>query len=228
VLYSVTELRARPEKVGEAEEIGRRSADRGSALAPDLAWSLYEVASGGFGTYHVVAAAESWEAIGAVSSIASMIAVLFGEQGVDPMVERVLDCFASVSQTVMRDRPELGLPALGSERGPVLELTRLHTRPDGQAEIEAYFERLAEAVRKTGDPRRFWVNETLVGELGLYAMESPVARLGELDSILPPGELLARAFGVDEGTAIQERARQATRWAERHILVRRDELSVLR
>lgn len=226
MLFRVTEVRARPEKVGEAEELGRLMATRGSASGErrELAWSLYEVSSGAFGSYRIVSEAETWEEVGAVSSLDGFARALFGERA-DAIVPRMLDCFDSITQSVSRSRADLSWAPGNPERGPTIELTRIRARPDGQAAMEQYFKSLVEAVRKLGDARRFYVLETLVGELGSYTLETPVRHLGELDTIRRPDELLTEAFGERRGTEILETTRTAMLDAERHILARRDDLS---
>jgi hypothetical protein len=228
LLYSITDLRARPERVGEAEEIGRRMAEWGRRAPATLNWALYEVTSGPFGTYRVEAGAETWERLGAVSTLEALLGGIVDSQETEQVAERIRDCFASIVQSVMRDRPELGRPASAAERPPVVELTRISVRLDGRSDTEAYFRRLAQAAEKLGDARRFEVRETVVGGAGSYTLHTGVGRLGELDGMRTPAQLLAEAFGPVEARRLWGRVLASLDGAERQLLLRRDDLSVLR
>src|SRR5262249_31161413 len=87
-----------------------------------------------------------------------------------------------------------------------------------------FIRKAAQAIPSLKDPRRFLAYQTVVGDLRTYWVVTPLDSLADLDRMLPPHELLQRAFGA-EGSLIYRTALDHIEHYEREISTLRPERS---
>ena len=147
------------------------------------------------------------------------------EQEGSEILERMGSCIQSAQSQILRDRPELSYPADEGVQPEALLITNAIVRPGHQAAAEELIRKIAEAVPKTGDARRFTVYQPLVGNLRAIGSLRQLATLSELDNAQPLEDLLVQAFGASEGGLIYRSGSEAMESLEAELAVPRVDLS---
>ncbi|HBZ68279.1 MAG TPA: hypothetical protein DEP35_00365 [Deltaproteobacteria bacterium] len=138
------------------------------------------------------------------------------------------ECLADLRYTVSRNRPDLSYAPHVAPVPPALTLvTLLRARPWSLPACEELIGKVAEAIPKADDPSHLLAYQTVIGDLRTYWTVRPIQRIEALDRVLPPQELLVRAFGAEEGDRIYRKGIDALQHAERQMTVLRPDLSYL-
>jgi hypothetical protein len=141
------------------------------------------------------------------------------------ILEQLGACIVSEQYTIGQERADLTYPPPATDSQTALSLvTVFRTRPGGQDALEELIRKVGQAIPQIKDPRRFRAFQTIIGDVGTYWVVTPLDSLADLDAMLPPGELLERAFGA-EGALIHRNALAQIEHTERSITLLRPELS---
>lgn len=227
-LLNVLSVRVRPERSQLYEESVRRIAQRAAERREGGHWQAQEVAFGSIGTLYFVQEHADWAALGEQDPPPAYMARLFGEREGTKLYHEMAECLADLRYTVSQDRPDLSYAPQGRTAPPALTLvTFLRARPGSIPACEELIGKVAEAIPKADDPSRLFAYQTVIGDLRTYWTVRPIQRVEELDQVLPPQELLIRAFGASEGDRIYRKGIDALQRAERQMTVLRPDLSYL-
>ena len=93
------------------------------------------------------------------------------------------------------------------------------------AAFEATIAKVIEAAAKVDAKRQFLTTQTVIGDLGEYGIAQPIADPAQLDSQLPPQQLLVEAFGEKEAADIMAAGRERMESAVTVLSVLRPDLS---
>jgi hypothetical protein len=159
--------------------------------------------------------------------VPTLLLRLYGEKKGAERLAEASECIAAAESMILRDRPDLSYPADEGTLPTALVVTRITVLPGQQDACEELIRKIAEAVPKTDDPRRFTTWQALVGDLRTLGSVRSVAELEELDAALPPAELLEQAFGPAEGGLIYRAGLEAIEDIRAELCVPRPELSHL-
>jgi len=227
-LLTVHSARMRPERARTYEAGIRRIAQRAAERKERGHWQAQEVAFGSIGTLYLIQEHVDWAALGEQDPPPVYMARLFGEREGTELYHEMSECLAEVRYTVSQDRPDLSYAPHVRALTPALTLvTFLRARPSSIPACEELIGKVAEAIPKADDPSRLFAYQTVIGDLRTYWTVRPIQRVEELDQVLPPHELLVRAFGADEGDRIYRKGIDALQHAERQMTVLRPDLSYL-
>jgi hypothetical protein len=226
-LLSVLSARIRPERARAYEEGVRRIAQRAAERKEKAHWQAQEVAFGSMGTLYLIQEFADWAGLGEQDPPPTYLTRLFGEREGTKLYHEISECLAELRYTVSQDRPDLSY-APNVRATPALTLvTFLRARPGSLPACEELIGKVAEAIPKADDPSRLLAYQTVIGDLRTYWTVRPIQRVEELDQVLPPQELLVRAFGAAEGDRIYRKGIDALQHAERQMTVLRPDLSYL-
>ena len=227
-LLNVLSVRMRPECSRRYEQSVRRIAQRAAARKERGHWQAQEVAFGSIGTLYFVQEHRDWAALGEQDPPPAYLARLFGEREGTKLYHEMAECLADLRYTVSTDRLDLSYAPPEPAVPPALTLvTLLRARPWSLPACEELIGKVAEAIPKAGDPSHLLAYQTVIGDLRTYWTVRPIERIEELDRVLPPRELLVRAFGPEEGDRIYRKGIDALQHAERQMTVLRPDLSYL-
>ena len=227
-LLSVLSVRMRPDCSGRYEESVRRIAQRAAARKERGHWQAQEVAFGSIGMLYFVQEHPDWAALGEQDPPPAYLARLFGEREGTKLYHEMAECLAELRYTVSKDRPDLSYGPQAPAVPPALTLvTLLRARPASLQACEELIGKVAEAIPKADDPSHLLAYQTVIGDLRTYWTVRPIQRVEELDRVLPPKELLVRAFGAGDGDRIYRKGIDALQHAERQMTVLRPDLSYL-
>jgi hypothetical protein len=200
-------------------------AEKAVAKKEPFEWAAHQVMAGRLGTIHFVSQAPTWSSLAAREPIEMLIRRLMGDTEGATILEQLGECIASEQYTIAEERPDLSHPSAATEsQKPLSLVTLFRVQPGGQEALEEFLRTAGKAISTVKDPRRYRAYQTVVGNAGTYWVVTALDSLAELDTILPPGELLQRAFGA-EGTAIHRNALERLEHTERSITALRPELS---
>jgi hypothetical protein len=190
-----------------------------------IRWNTSQVAGGELGCFYVGLQSESLAEAAGRDDVPALLGRLFGEEKGAKRLAHAAACLASAETMMLRDRPDLSYPAEEGAVPAALVVTRITVRPGQQDACEELLRKIAEAVPKTGDPRRFTTWQPLIGDLRTVGSVRSVGHLDELDQVLPPPELLEQAFGPAEGGLIYRAGLEAIEDIRAELCLPRPELS---
>jgi len=224
-LTTVLSVNVRPDCMSTYEAQVHAIAEKAVAKKEPFEWAAHQVMAGRLGIIHFVSQAPTWSSLADREPIEMLIRRLMGDSEGANILEQLGNCVASEQYTIAQERPDLSHPSAAVEsQKPMAMVTLFRIRPGGQDMLEEYLRAAGKAIAAVKDPRRFRAYQTVVGNAGTYWVVTPLDSLAELDAILPPGEVLQRAFG-DEGTMIYRNALERLEHTERSITALRPELS---
>jgi hypothetical protein len=224
-LTTVLSVNVRPDSFATYEAQVHAVAERAVSKKEPFEWTAHQVMAGRLGTIHFVSQAPTWAALAAREPIEVLIRRLMGDTEGTRILEQLGACIASEQYTIGQERADLAYPPPASEpHKPMGVVTLFRTRPGGQDALEELIRKAAQAIPAVKDPRRFRAFQTVIGNVGTYWVVSPLDSLADLDAMLPPGELLQRAFGA-EGALIHRNALEQIEHTERSLTALRPELS---
>ena len=227
-LVTVLSAYTRPGRSAAYEANVRRIAQRAADRKERLHWQAQQVAFGSIGTLYFVQEHADWATLGEQDPPPAYLARLFGEREGTELYHEMAECLAELRYTVSQERPDLSYTPHGPVTSPALTLvTFLRARPGGLPACEELIGKVAEAIPKADDPSHLFAYQTVIGDLRTYWTVRPIQRVEELDQVLPPQELLVRAYGADEGERLYRKGIDALQRAERQMTVLRPDLSYL-
>lgn len=225
-LVTVLSVSVRPGRLRSYEEGVRRIAERAAEQRTAFHWTAQQVTGGALGVMHFSSVCADWAALGDRESPDLLIRSLFGDVEGRELVETLEDAAVAQRYTVSQDRPDLSyVPENAVALAPLSLITRIRVRPEALDAAETMIRRIAEAIPKTNDPSHLLAYQTLVGDLATYWTVRPLHEMAELDEVLPPSELLTKAFGAGDGAAIYRSGLEAIEHVERELALLRPELS---
>ena len=225
MLTTVLSVSVRPDRSSAYEARVHRLADKAKSQKEPFEWAAYQTVAGALGTVHFVSLCPDWASLGAREPIEPFIRRLMGDTEGAQLIDQLNECVAAERHIVGRDRLDISYaPELDQPMRPIGMVTVFRCKPGGQDACEELIRKVAQAIPLVRDPRRFVAYQTVVGDLRTYWAVTPLANLAELDAILPPNELLTKAFGA-EGALIYRTALDAIEHMDRQLTVLRPELS---
>jgi hypothetical protein len=224
-LTTVLSVNVRPDSFATYEAQVHAIAERAVAKKEPFEWAAHQVAAGRLNTVHFVSQAENWGALAGREPVELLIRRLLGDTEGARALEQLAGCIASEQYTIAQERADLAYPPTASDfPKPFGLVTLFRTRPGGQDALEELIRKAGQAIPAIKDPRRFRAFQTVVGDLRTYWVVTPLESLADLDTMLPPAELLQRAFGA-EGALVYRTALDHIEQSERSITLLRPELS---
>jgi hypothetical protein len=189
-------------------------------------YGCWQVHGGEQGVYDIVLPSESFSEAASREPAPALIHRLFGDQDGPRIMEQTSGAIESAESMILRDRPELSYP---SDHDPshmiAAVVTQLEMRPGHREACEELVRKVAEAIPKTDDIRRFTAMQPLIGDMRrLYAVRS-IFDWKELDTATPIEQLLNQAFGIAEGGLVFRAAGEGLESLTSELLVRRQDLS---
>ena len=225
-LLNVCSVQVRSDRLAVYEDGVRRIARRAAERRSDSRWHAQQVAFGSIGLIHFVSEHADWASLGKQGSPQDLILGLLGNRSGAKVNRDLIECVVDMNYTVSRDRPDLSYePAPASQITPLSLVTVLRARPGGVEACEELIRNVAEAIPKADDPSRLHAYQTVIGDLRTYWTVRPIQRMDELDQMLPPQDLLIRAFGPVDGARRFRTGIDSLQHAERQMTVLRPELS---
>ena len=224
-LLSVVTVSVRPEKTSAYEDHVHSLAYKAKSARESFEWAAREEITGNLGTFHFVSEAADWAAFAGREALPVFARRVLGESRGSQFLDGVNSCVTSRTSAIGRERLDLSQPPkAGAEHTAMNMVTLLQVRAGGEEAGEELIRKVAQALPKTNDPRRFLTYQAFTGNPRLYWIVSPLAELADLDRMLSPQELLQKAFGA-EGAKIHRAGLDAVERMERRITVLRPELS---
>ncbi len=224
-ILTVSRYSVRMDKQAKWVQQLAESAALANEQGESIQWQTSQVTGGELGAFYVGLQSETVaEAVGR-DDVPTLLTRLYGEKKGIERLEEASECLAAAETMILRDRPDLSYPADAGAIPAALLVTRITVRPGQLEACEELVRKIAEAVPKTDDPRRFTTWQALVGDLRTLGSVRSVARLEELDAALPPGDLLVQAFGAAEGGLIYRAGLEAIEDIRAELCVPRPELS---
>lgn len=224
-LFSVSEYTVRPEKFRDFEKLVASVADAARKDAKTGTWMTLTTAIGPARNVSIVMQSETFAERAKIEPGEQLLRRLLGEKKGAEALQAWYECVEDGSSRVLRDRPDLSYPAPPGKPRPFVMLTRIQVVPGGAETLEELLRKLAEAIPKTDDPRRFMTLQPYFGDLREYVTAVGLDHPEQLDAMAAPAELLTRAFGMAEGGLISRAGMQAMAHATRELLMLRPDLS---
>jgi len=226
-LLSIVTVSVRPDRLDAYEDIVRRVVDRAARIDDRARWHVQQVTFGEAGRLHFVQELSDWAELGRLERTDEVVLRMFGEDEGRPLLASLRACLLGSRRTVSRERPDLGTSAGDTVLPSAMSLvTILRVHPGGGPACETLIQRTAEAIGRVGDPTHLQVYETLIGDGRSYWTVRPIEEISELGEVLPPRDLLLKAFG-DEGLRIYRTGLEAVEHVDRQLTVLRPDLSRL-
>ena len=224
-LTTVLSVNVRPDSMSTYEAQVHAIAEKAVAKKEPFEWAAHQVMAGHLGTIHFVSPAPTWSSLAAREPIELLIRRLMGDSEGAKILDQLGGCIASERFTIAQERPDLSHPSEATDlQKPLAMVTLFQVRPGGQETLEEYLRTAGKAIAAVKDQRRYRAYQTIVGDAGTYWVVTSLDSLAELDTILPPGELLQRAFGAD-GAGLHRSTLERLEHTERSITALRPELS---
>ncbi len=224
-LTTVLSVNVKPDRMSSYEAHVHRLADKAITAKEPVEWAAYQVVAGRIGTIHFVSDVASWAAYAQREPVELLIRRIMGETEGAKLIDKLNECIVSERFVIGRDRPDLSFPV--SPDGPHRAMglvTLMRVRPGGEEACEELIRKVAQAIPQVNDPRRFTAYETFIGDSRTYWIVTPLADVADLDRMLPPRDLLQRAFGA-EGVLVHRTGFDAIERMERTMTLLRPELS---
>jgi hypothetical protein len=225
-LTTVVTVGVRPEKAGTYEASVHHLVDRAKAAHEKMDWAARQEIAGNMGTIHFVSEVADWATLAAREPLPIFARRVLGDTEGAKFLDEIRECVLSRTYTIGRDRLDISQPpAPGAEHSAMSLVSLMRVRPGGEDACEELIRKVAQAIPKVKDPRRFVAYQTFAGNPRVYWVVSPLSDLADLDAMLSPQELLLKAFGA-EGALIYRTGFEAIEHMERRITVLRPELSL--
>jgi hypothetical protein len=216
----------RPGQLAVFESQVARVAEAASQTQDPPFWTCGQVAGGELGSFIIAMWSESVAEAVEREDAAALVARLFEEDEAIELMQRVGRSLESVSSTIMRDAPALSYSEEREAEIPIAAVVnRIAVRPGHLEACEELIRKVAEAVPKTGDIRRFTTYQPIIGDLQTRVTVRPILDLTELDETLPLEELLADAFGAAEGGLIYRAGLESMQRVRSELVRLRPDLS---
>lgn len=224
-ILTVSRYSVRMDKQRQWLEQLAETAARAREQDESIHWNVSQVTGGELGAFYVGLQSETVAEAAGRDDVPTLLLRLYGEKKGAERLAEASECIAAAETMILRDRPDLSYPADEGAIPAALLVTRITVRPGQQEACEELIRKIAEAVPKTEDPRRFTTWQALVGDLRTLGSVRSVAELGELDAALPPAALLEKAFGAAEGGLIYRAGLEAIEDIRAELCIPRPELS---
>jgi hypothetical protein len=223
-ILTVARYHIKPDKIMDFENGLLEVTNRANEAEDPLFWTTAQVVGGPMGAYDLVLPRETMAEAGSAETAPVLVARLFDASRAQEILATLGSAIASVESSIIHDRPELSYP---SEREPGQMLAAVVTqaimRPGHRDAAEELMRKVAEAIPKTGDVRRFTCYQPLIGNLRELAAVRPVYEWSQLDEATPVDELLNQAFGAGEGGLVFRQGMEAFESLQSELArVRRD------
>jgi hypothetical protein len=223
-ITTVARYQIKPDKTLDFESGLLEISNRANEANDPLIWTTAQIVGGELGAYDIVVPHESLSEASSADNPQVLVGRLFDADRAQSLMTTISASIESVNLSIVRDRPELSYP---SEAGPgemiAAVITQAITRPGHRLAAEELMRKVAEAIPKTDDIRRFTCYQPLIGNLRELAAVRPVYDWAELDQATPVEELLNQAFGTSEGGLIFRQGMEAFESLESELArVRRD------
>ena len=224
-ILSAIRYAVRPDQIATWERDVARIAARAREKKEAFHWNASQLSVGELGTFWVGSLTDTVEEATSRGGVPQLLERLFGAKEGAEILGRTGAALLSARSQVLRDRPDLSHPAVGTRQPLGLVITRMTVRGGQQDAAEELIRKVAEAVPKTSDPRYFTVWQPLIGDLRTIGVSRPVFALSELDEVLPVPDLLVKAFGAAEGGLIYRSGMEALEQIESELALARPDLS---
>ncbi|MBW2695404.1 MAG: hypothetical protein JRE70_02955 [Deltaproteobacteria bacterium] len=227
-INTVVRYRVRPDRIPVWESALGDIAKRAQEESEPIRYFCAQVQGGELGCYDIVLPGESVAEAASRDPAPALIARLFDSKEAMRIMADTSGSILGAESSILRDRPELAYPD-DEGRSDLLAavVTTAIVRPGHREPVEELFRKVAEAIPKTGESRRFTAWQPLIGDLrALYAVR-PVRAWSELNEVGPLDDLLNQAFGAAEGGLIFRAAGEGLESLTSELVVLRPELSRL-
>ena len=224
-ILTVTRYEVRPDAIAAWEEDVQRLSERAREKEDATRWRTSQVAAGRLGAYYVALQSDTVEEAAGRDPAPILFQRLFGEKEGAKMAARAAGCLTQAETQVLRDRPDLSYPPEEGREAIAFVITRMTVRGGRQDAAEELIRKVAEAVPKAGEDRRFTVLQPLLGDMREIAAVRPIYQLSELDDAAPVSDLLGRAFGASEGGLIFRAGTEALESLQSELALVRPDLS---
>lgn len=209
-ITTVARYQIKPDKIVDFENGLLEISNRANEAEDSLFWTTAQIIGGDAGVYDLVLPRESLAAACSADAPEVLVARLFDAGRAQALMTTMSNAIQNVNVSIVRDRPELSYP---SEAGPgemvAAVVTQCISRPGHREAAEELMRKVAEAIPKTDDIRRFTCYQPLIGNLRELAAVRPVYEWAELDHATPVEELLNQAFGTGEGGLVFRQGMEA-------------------
>jgi hypothetical protein len=225
-INTVVRYRIRPDRIPAWENALADIAKRAHEESDPIRYLCAQVQGGELSSYDIVLPGETVSEAATREPAPALIARLFNSKEAARVMADTSGSILSAQSTILRDRPELGYPdeAGGGEMAAAVVTTAV-VRPGHQEAVEELFRKVAEAIPKTGDVRRFSTWQPLIGDMRALHAVRPVRAFADLDQIGPIDELLVQAFGPAEGGLVYRAAGEGLESLTSQLMVLRADLS---
>ena len=225
-LTSVISVDIRPGNRRRYLELCHELTEQAKSSHDPLKWTAHETRVGRNNRIHFVINAADFTELDKQGTPEEMIERVLGEKRGLDWLDESESCVESQQQEISVDRPDLSyMPGELTTSAPAAVVTVVQAKSGHQEGCEELIRKIAEAIPKVGDGSRIVTYQTVVGDLSRYWTVRPLESLAELDSQLPPTQLLNEAFGAAEGGLIFRSGQDAISLVERNIVAYRPELS---
>ena len=225
-ILTVVRYSIRPELTATFESLVSRVADRAAELDEALHWTCGQVIAGDVTRYNIVMQSESLAEAAERDGTGVLLARLFGDDAGQQIQIEIAECIKEVQTSMLRERLDLSYPNDQATSAPIAAVVvRAEIQRGQQIEAEEFFRKIAEAVPKVGDERRFTVWQPVLGNLGEMFSVRPVFDLAQLDQISAIPELLTSAFGSSQAKKMHRAGLEALARVESELLLLREDLS---
>jgi hypothetical protein len=225
-IVSVLRCQIRPKKLARWEARVGQIAERARERSEPLRWRCAQVVAGELGSFQITVSAGSVAEAAARETPQALVGRLFDADEAESILKDARSAIGSVTSAILSDRPDLSHPGETETEQPVAAIvTRMVVRPGYRDACEELLRKLAEAIAKTDDARRFEVYQPLIGDLRLLAAVRPVFDLAELDRTTSVEELINQAFGIGEGGLVFRAGLEGSESLTSELLLMRPDLS---
>ncbi len=227
-LISVLRQKILGGSIAQHERLVRFVAERARNDAETTKWSA-RISTGSEGrSIGFVTGAEGFAALTAAEGPDAMIRRLFGEADGNAILESLGAAVQSEADLVLQPREDLGGAVLQLDSPPPLAIvTRIRPTAGGAAGCEELIRKVIEAAAKVDDERRYNVSQPVIGELGTFTVVQGVTDPAQLDRQAELPDLLAEAFGAEEGASIFREGTASIQEVQSELSVLREDLSNL-
>lgn len=225
-ITTVVRYQIRPDKLVAWQSALAEIATRAEEKSDPLEYLCLQVQGGPLGAFYVSLAGESMAEAAAREPAPALIARLFDAADAERVLATTTAAIESAESVMLQDRPDLSYPADQESRTMLAGVaTTLVVSPGHRDTCEELLRKVAEAIPKIDDVRRFTAYQPLIGNLREFVAFRPIYDLTELDQALPVEQLLNQAFGPAEGGLIFRGAMEGIESLQSELLTPRWDLS---